>query len=320
MKHTIITGILVTSSLVGYSQGNQADIKQNGTGNAHTVEQTGTNEKLMLLQGTGANPSNQSEASVAMMGASDEVFIRQIGSQHLANVGVAGESNTIRVDQAGFGQVANVEVTDNLYPTNNSVKINQQGETNGTEVSIQGGENHDFQIKQVGSDNVASMRQYYSSSNTFSIDQNGSSNEAYIQQESGRDGDQATIKQVGDLNTARIALADADGISPTRDNQATIRQAGNGNEAAIEQKTPNDILYTPDAPPEIALNEAVINQYGDNNTALLTQYGSENFGKIQQDGMANEATLIQAGVGDVTTLVQTGTGNVSLVAQGGALP
>lgn len=320
MKYVLITGLLVSSSLVGYSQANQADIKQNGTGNAHTVEQTGTNEKLTLIQGTGADHSDQSQATVTMSGMSDEVFIRQVGAQHLATVGVAGESNTVKVDQAGFGQIANVEVVENAFPNNNLVKINQQGETNDASVSIQGGEQHDFQIKQTGSDNVASMRQYYSSSNTFRIDQDGYSNEARIQQESGRDGDQASIKQTGDLNKARISLADADGISPTRDNQATIKQTGSGNNATIEQKTPNDILYTPDAPAEIALNEATIVQNGDDNTALLQQYGSESFGKIQQSGSLNDATLTQAGVGDQATIVQNGTGNMSQVAQGVALP
>ena len=317
MKYLLITGVLVSSSLAGYSQANQAHIQQNGTANSHTVEQTGTNENLTLIQGTGAKPSDQSQAAVAMSGMNDEVFIRQIGSEHLADVEITGESNTVKVDQAGFNQMADVEVLDNASPTNNLVKLNQQGEANSASVSIQGGEQHDFFIKQNGSDNIASMRQYYSSSNTFRIEQDGAANEAYIQQESNLDGDQATIKQTGYLNMARISLADASGISPSRDNQATIRQTGDGNEAKIEQKIPGDIV---DAPTEIALNEAEISQHGNDNQALLVQYGSENAGKIQQSGNLNEASLTQAGLGDMATIVQNGTGNMSVVSQGVVLP
>ena len=320
MKRMIITGLLAGGSVFAFAQGNQANIKQNGTDNSHTVQQIGTNEKLTLVQGTAAELSTQSEANVVMSGMNDEVFIRQLGAQHLAGVDVGGESNAVDVRQGGFGQIARVDIIDGVSPTNNLVKINQLGEANSANVSIQGGEQHDFRVKQSGSDNIASIRQYYSSFNTFRITQDGASNEAQIQQESGRDGDQVNIKQGGDLNRAYVALADADAISPTRDNQAKITQLGSRNDATIEQKTPNDVLYTPDAPSEIALNEAIINQHGEDNTALLVQYGSENFGKIQQSGSLNDATLTQAGVGDMATIVQNGSGNVSMVSQGVALP
>ena len=320
MKNLIITGALVSSSLISFAQGNQADIQQHGTNNSHTVQQTGASEILTLIQGTAADPSHRSEAEVTMNGLSNEVYIVQAGEEHAARVTAEGESNNIRIAQSGFLQVANVEVLDNASPVGNQVDVQQQGETNGAAVSIQGGSGHDFQIRQAGADNSASIRQYYSSDNVFSIDQQGAANQARIQQESFDDGDQATITQNGVANAARISLADADGISPTRDNLATIEQVGGGNNATIEQKTPSAILYTADAPALIANNEASIIQHGNRNNALLVQYGSDNFGKIQQSGTLNEASLTQAGMGDIANVTQTGSGNVSQVSQGVALP
>ncbi len=321
MKNYLLASVFAVCALAAHSQNNQADIRQTGSGNTNTVQQTGMNEKLTLIQGTKSNTAVQTNADIVMEGNANEVYIKQVGFTHQAIVKAAGEHNDVDINQQGSTNLADVEITSNRTPTNNHLDIHQDGKKNEAYMGIQGGENHRFKIKQAGGGNYGLIRQYYSSDNIFSIDQNGHDNWAEIREESDLAGDQASVKQVGNDNRANVEFNDSELYSSTRDNKATVRQTGNGNDATVRVRVvaAGDEDFGP-FPDEIANNEAEVNQHGDDNIALLWQYGSDNFGKIQQNGTGNDASLTQAGLGDRATITQIGSGNVSVVAQGVALP
>ena len=320
-KPLIIGAALCALSFGSFAQNNQANVQQNGTGNTNTVQQTGTNEKLTLIQGTKSHTAVRADADIVMEGNANEVYIKQVGFTHEATVNAAGERNDVDINQRGSTNLADVEITSNRTPMNNHLDIDQDGKKNEAYMGIQGGENHRFKIKQAGGGNYGLIRQYYSSDNVFSIDQNGHDNRAEIREESDLAGDQASIKQVGNDNRANVEFNDSELYSSTRDNKATVRQTGNGNDATVRVRVvaAGDEDFGP-FPDEIANNEAEVNQHGDDNIAKLWQYGSDNFGKIQQNGTGNDASLTQAGLGDMATIIQNGSGNTSVVAQGVALP
>lgn len=110
-KSIIIGAALCAISFGSFAQDNQANIRQNGSGNSNTVQQTGMNEKLTLIQGTNGNTAVQAKADIVMEGNANEVYIKQVGFTHEATVATAGVNNQIKIDQQGSANMATAEIS-----------------------------------------------------------------------------------------------------------------------------------------------------------------------------------------------------------------
>jgi hypothetical protein len=96
-----------------------------------------------------------------------------------------------------------------------------------------------------------------------------------------------------------LSVDQVNAYSEAYQNYGAALQAGYGNTATLEQQVE---AYGESG----GLNQAYINQYGNDNTALLEQTGTDNLATITQDGNGNTGTLIQNGVGLSAALNQIG--------------
>ncbi len=289
MKHLIITSALIGSGLISFAQGNRADIQQNGHHNTHTVQQTGTGEKLMLVQGTASETSIMSNAEVRMDGTMNEVLIQQLGGpNNEATVATEGANGLINVRQDGSDQRTTVEQAAPFGTSGSDViSIVQEGNINDAEV---------FQGK-----DGASMR------NETILTQQGQRNEAEILQgvegEGRAEDNIASIAQIGSDNSSRIGQGYArsggggGGVfnpfgpsSLAKNNHGTVRQEGNRNRGNIFQGSFSGIAEA--------------------NTATLSQTGNDNIANVSQ------GTFDKVSERNVVTVVQTEDANNAMIKQG----
>lgn len=172
---------------------------------------------------------------------------------------------------------------------------------------LQSGSNNTTSITQKGNANEASINLYgYSNgqtNGTLTQEGDGAFAKIYIEgDENNFSVTQETASSLfsgvyGDGNTLSVDQVNA--YSDAYQNYGATLQSGYGNSATLEQQVE---AYGASG----GLNEAFINQYGNDNVALLDQTGTDNLAVITQEGNGNTGTLIQNGVGLSAALNQIG--------------
>lgn len=257
------------------------DVEQINDNNTVRADIRGTNQDVDVWQKS-YSPGNTAKIDIdASLGggtANQSVEIKQDGSNNLSDVYIDGNGNSVKhtqpLDQEGPVIVnKDNEAYTEIWGSNNSSMIHQEGDANFADQDIWG------------------------SGNTAETTQDGGYNEAYITQKTG--GNTAIQVQDGytyggyeskwDNNEADHNLSEilqkggSDNMAKTYqsgdENVVDITQDGSGNKAVVDQGL-WDQRYTPGV--HGSLNEATIMQTGSGHSANVLQNGSNNTATISQ--------------------------------------
>jgi hypothetical protein len=301
---TLLIAILFSAGMA-FAQNNDADVKQDGTGNIAEVEQVGLDNEAIVEQLNAVN----NRAFVDQDGEGNEATLKQAGASgtqelHHGTINQLGDGNEAILDQSmWYGNVGHTGI------------IDQKGNRNFANLVMGGANNDRGTINQTGDDNIADVDQMRGASGTSNpaiveVDQIGDWNEVYLDQHSStwthayiwqegdynyvdleqKQADNADIQQYGDNNkVAGVVRAswvptmplefDEDGFAYQHTSDIDIYQRGDNNKVGFLQRDNN---------------VADVSQIGDGNTGLLWQYGEGGHNAdISQTGDMNTARVFQ---------------------------
>ena len=265
----IITAALVLSLGLAHAQnGNEAKVRVKGEHNDHQITQRGTNETVLLTQGTSSQQTRNSTAKVTMYRQDNEVRIEQLNSwSDKASVESGGQRGTVLIQQ-------------------------RNSEANQAEVyQSYNGEASEAIIRQKQKGNVAQIIQSSNYQEAI-IDQDGDRNKGYVQQ---------ALIRIDEFSTSSSPFAQQNKASLRQrgqDNTGVIAQKGAEGDVKVTQHGEDNFAYVyqgPEASTPIQ-NQAIVSQEGSLNQTSVYQSSNSNIADVVLVGTSNSSEIAQGGI------------------------
>jgi|GEM_PF-1025825 len=293
------------------------DLSNSGYLNVYAEQRQGDNNKLSITQAGVAGTStsytypyysNANYVQAIEVGSSNNLAIKQIGSNLKTSAYITGSNNSVDISVAasdrqksnsGFSLTPGAAATDR-----DDVQI--QGDRNKVSLSRAASNDSVSGILVGGNDNSASISQKDAANSKAKIYARGSKNNFSISQR----GESALSNNL----SASISFNDKPsglgyyGMSDS--NKSSIVQSGSDNQASVDLG---------------AESTAYISSYSDkrgssySNTSSITQSGNSNIAKIGQSGGFNNASITQGGSFNTASISQVGvTNSIASISQSGS--